>query len=68
MNSGRYAGLHTTLWSRRAKLPLIGVTKEQIEDILNNTGILACEFDGVGRDGGPTCATVKGLAWKVVKR
>lgn len=68
VNSGTYARQHTTLWARRAKLSLMGVTREQIEDILKNNGILACDFDGVGRDGGPTCATVKGLVWNVVKR
>lgn len=68
VNSGTYARQHPTQWSRRAKLSLMSVTNEQIEDILNNTGILACEFDGVGRDGGPTCASVKGLVWRVVKR
>lgn len=68
VNSGTYAGEHLTCWSRRAKLSLMSVTRDQVEDILANNGILACEFDGVGPDGGPTCATVKGLVWKVVKR
>lgn len=68
VNSGTYARQHPTPWGRRAKLSLMSVTREEIEDILANEGILACEFDGVGRDGGPTCATVKGFVWKVVKR
>lgn len=68
VNSGTYARQHPSLWGRRAKLSLMSVNREQIEDILANEGILACEFDGVGRDGGPTCATVKGLFWKVVNR
>ena len=68
VNSGTYARQHPTMWGRRAKLSLMSVSRAQIEEILAKNGILACEFDGVGRDGGPTCASVKGLVWKVVKR
>lgn len=68
VNSGRYAGMHIDIWSRRAKLPLTSVTKIQIDEVVNGNGILACEYDGVGPDGGPACATIKGLVWKVVKR
>lgn len=68
VNSGTYAGQHITMWGRRAKLSLMTVTGEQIENILESKGILACDFEGVGRDGGPTFASVKGLVWKVVKR
>ena len=53
VNSGTYARQHPTPWARRAKLSLMSVTREQIEDIISNKGILACEFDGVGRDGVP---------------
>lgn len=68
VNSGTYARQHPTAWGRRAKLSLMSVTRAQIDEIVSNTGILACEFDGIGSDGGPTCASVKGLVWKVVKR
>lgn len=68
VNSGRYAGMHIDIWSRRAKLPLTSVTKIQIDEVVNGNGILACEYDGVGPDGGPACATIKGLVWKVVKQ
>ncbi len=68
VNSGTYAGQHPAKWGRRAKLSLMSVTREQIDALQKNAGILACEFDGVGSDGGPTCATVKGLTWEVVKR
>ncbi len=67
VNSGTYAGQHPTQWARRAKLSLMGVTRKRIEEILANSAILECEFDGVGRDGGPTCASVKGIEWKVVE-
>ncbi len=69
VNSGRYAGQHGTCWDRRAKISLMGITREQIDDVLAKSGsILRAEFEGVGRDGGPTCASVKGVEWKVTKK
>lgn len=68
VNSGTYAGQHHTCWSRRAKLSLMSVTKRQVEEILAKDGRLEVSFDGTGRDGGPTCASVKGIEWKVTKQ
>ena len=68
VNSGTYAGQHHTCWSRRAKLSLMTVTKEQVEEVLNNGGRLEASFAGTGSDGGPTCASVKGIEWKVTKK
>ena len=65
VNSGTYAGQHSA-WSRRAKLPLMSVTKRQVEEVVANGGVLETQFQGIGRDGGPTCATVKELEWNVV--
>ena len=67
VNSGTYAGQHSS-WSRRAKLSLMSVTREQIEQIISSGGTLETSFPGVGRDGGPTCASVKGLEWKIVRK
>ena len=65
VNSGTYAGQHPTPWGRRAKLSLMSITKEQIETALKGSRI-ETTMPGVGKDGGPTCATVKGIEWKVV--
>jgi hypothetical protein len=67
VNSGTYAGQHPTPWGRRAKLSLMSITKEQIEDALNGSRIVTT-IPGVGKDGGPTCASVKGIEWKVVTK
>ena len=68
VNSGTYAGQHQTRWSRRAKLSLMSITKKQINEVLNGKAArIETSFPGVGRDGGPTCASVKGVEWKVVK-
>jgi hypothetical protein len=68
VNSGQYADQHTH-WARRAKISLVTVTREQIEAVLAETGsVLQTEFEGIGRDGGPTCASVKGIKWTVAAK
>ncbi|MFL6468445.1 MAG: DUF5990 family protein [Pyrinomonadaceae bacterium] len=65
VNSGTYAGQNDTFWSRRAKLSLVSISKKQIEQVLTTPGSrIEVSFPGVGRDGGPTCATVE---WKVAE-
>ena len=67
VNSGTYADQHS-IWGRRAKISLMNITGEQIQTVVSKASmILQTEFEGVGRDGGPTCASVKGIEWKVVK-
>jgi hypothetical protein len=69
VNSGIYAAQSGTVWNRRAKITLMNVTRAQIDEVLADPAlVLETEFDGVGRDGGPTCASVKGLVWKVTKK
>jgi hypothetical protein len=69
VNSGTYAGQTETCWARRAKLPLMSITRKQIEMVLKTAGsCVEARMRGVGKDGGPTCASVKGLEWNVVVR
>lgn len=69
VNSGTYAGQHPTPWGRRAKLSLMTITREQISEVLDDQhSCFQTIMPGVGRDGGPTCASVKGIEWRVVKR
>ena len=69
VNSGTYAGQLQTCWSRRAKLSLMSISEEQIKAVINDTSTcIETEMPGVGRDGGPTCASVKGIEWRVVKK
>ncbi len=66
VNSGTYADQHS-MWGRRAKISLMNITGHQIQEVISKEGlVLRTEFEGVGRDGGPTCASVKGIEWKVV--
>ena len=68
VNSGTYAGEGHSCWARLAKLSLMSITREQIEQAINEDSVIETRFPGVGRDGGPTCASVKGLEWRVVKK
>ncbi|MFL6373147.1 MAG: DUF5990 family protein [Pyrinomonadaceae bacterium] len=67
VNSGAYAGDATSGSGRRAKLSLMSITKVQIEQALaSRWAKLETSFNGTARDGGATCASVKGLEWRVV--
>lgn len=69
VNSGGQARQNDALWSRRAKLSLMQITQEQIEAVTAQPGhCIETIIDGVGRDGGPICASVKEIRWEVVRR
>jgi len=70
VNSGSYAGQSDTGWDRRAKISLMDITIEQINKVLEsrNSRLEIC-IDGIGRDGGPVCASVRSPRdnWKIIK-
>lgn len=68
VNSGTSAGQFGSCWTRRAKIALMSITREQIDAVIAGKGVLLAEYNGTGRDGGPTCASVKGIDWKVVPK
>jgi len=69
VNSGRTAGQHLTECSRRAKISLMSITAEQIQQLLTKEGsFLLTDYEGTDRTGWPTCASVKGIEWKVATR
>ncbi len=69
VNTGKQAGQDGTMWDRRAKLSLMSISKERVESVLaSKGGRFETVINGTGRDGGPVCATIKGLEWKVVKQ
>lgn len=55
---GTYAGQSNTIWARRLKIPLTGITWDDIDSLSGNS-ILQTSVPGTGKDGGPNCATVK---------
>jgi hypothetical protein len=58
---GTCAGQADSIWSRRLKVPLAGITWTDIESLTNNS-MLQTSVPGTGPDGGPNCATVKPFA------
>jgi hypothetical protein len=52
---------------RRMKLPLGGISRQQLAELARIDGKLVVTVDGTARDGGPACATVPllGGGWKV---
>jgi len=55
---GTYAGQSDSIWSRRLKIPLTGITWKEI-DLITSNSMMQATVPGTGKDGGPNCATVK---------
>lgn len=65
---GTYAGQFDSIWSRRLKVPLTGITWEQVEQLYYNpNAVLETYVPGTGKDGSPNCATVKPFAGWLIK-
>ena len=66
---GKSAGQFDSCWQRRIKIPLQGITWEMIDSVLEvPKRFLQSTIPGTGKDGGPSCATVKPMdGWKVVR-
>ena len=67
---GTYAGQRNTPWSRRLKVPLIGITSEMVDRVTKDARmVVETRVPGTGKDGGPNCATVKPFdGWRVTLR
>ena len=62
---GTYAGQTGSVWARRLKIPLTGISWKDIE-LLSGNALLRAIVPGTGKDGGPNCATVKPFTgWSV---
>ena len=69
VNSGTLAGESGTPWTRRAKIPLAGITTAMMRKALAAPGVrIEARIEGTARDGGPACATCRpiGGGWSVV--
>lgn len=70
VNSGSYAGQVATQWNRRAKISLMKITAAQIREVIHSPGSkLEITIDGVGKDGGPVCASIPSamIDWRIIK-
>jgi hypothetical protein len=62
LDIGTMAGQVNTPWTRRLKIPLYGITWE----LIDSGKVLTARVPGTGKDGSPSCATVKPFnGWKV---
>ena len=59
LDIGTCAGQTNTPWSRRLKIPLAGITWQMIEQASVGSVAIETRVPGTGKDGGPTCGTVK---------
>jgi hypothetical protein len=67
LDIGTYAGQKDTEWSRRLKVPLHEIAWEILNEADPARDVLETRIAGTGRDGSPSCGTVKPFAgWKVV--
>ena len=66
---GTYAGQENTPWSRRIKVPLKDISWSLVRKAIAKPGLaLTANIPGKGKDGTPSCATVRLLGdWEVVK-
>ena len=66
---GTYARQTDTPWSRRLKIPLIGITWDMLDRAsADSSMVLETRVPGTGRDGGPSCGTVKPFGgWKAAR-
>jgi len=66
---GTFAGQTGTEWSRRLKVPLVGITRAMIDRAARDShAVFETNVPGTAKDGSPTCATVKPFAgWKLLK-
>ena len=66
INSGTYAGESGTRWSRRAKVPITGISASLAQEALKSGKALQARVHGRAKDGGPFCASVPLLSdWTV---
>ena len=66
---GTYAGQKDSLWGRRLKIPLVGITTEMTAQLIADPQLrLEASVPGTGKDGGPNCATVKPFSGWILKR
>ncbi len=59
VNSGTLAGQADSCWTRRAKIPLAGIRREAVEQVVTSPDLLLeVRIPGTAADGGPVCASV----------
>jgi Family of unknown function (DUF5990) len=69
INIGTSAGQIGSIWTRRLKVPLRGITETMISEASqDNSFCLETTVPAIGKDGTPNCATVKPFAGWIVQK
>ncbi|MEO7995934.1 MAG: DUF5990 family protein [Gemmatimonadaceae bacterium] len=71
LNSGTLAGDARSVFTRRAKVSLMTITRSQVEQLVESkSNVLEVRINGTGKDGTPACATVPllGTGWRIVPK
>ena len=58
VNTGTAAGQKNSPWTRRAKVPLHGIKRAVLVAAQKDDLVVEARIRGIGKDGGPACATV----------
>jgi hypothetical protein len=63
---GASAGQHGSPWTRRGKVWLEDIPLDLARAAAASGGVVAASFPGAGKDGSPSCATVRPIAgWRL---
>lgn len=67
---GKLAGQEDSMWERRIKVPLAGISWGMVEEVSADPDLaLEARLPETGRDGGPSCGTVKlATGWEPAPR
>jgi Family of unknown function (DUF5990) len=65
---GQFAGQQDSCWNRRLKIPLVGITWDMLRQAsADQRLVIETSVPGTGKRGGPMCAKLKHVDWKVVR-
>ncbi len=69
VNAGTLAGQFDSCWSRRAKVPVTGISWEHVRALeADPASVLEASVSGRSRDGGPSCGSIPlAVGWHVSK-
>jgi hypothetical protein len=65
---GQYAGDPSSPWSRRMKIDIHDIGNDLLDRAANSGGVIETTVIGTGKDGTPSCATVRPTGRRIAER
>jgi hypothetical protein len=65
---GQYAGDPSSPWSRRMKIDIHDIGNDLLDRAAKNGGVIETTVIGTGKDGTPSCATVRPTGRRITER